>query len=162
MRTVIRSMVTAGGNVTAMDDSTIVWKPKEGKQKRVRIEARASVMLGLIGPNGTIDRIVVGDEYGGVSIILLQSMEVVNRFVVCDSKVRSLCSSSISGETILVGCENGSVFMVGQNVPNRVINLFDLDGPASALRIVGQDLHIQQGWERKVVAWDGNKSLAVA
>ena len=62
MRTVIRSMVTAGGNVTAMDDSTIVWKPKEGKQKRVRIEARASVMLGLIGPNGTIDRIVVGDE----------------------------------------------------------------------------------------------------
>ena len=52
--------------------------------------------------------------------------------------------------------------MVGQNVPNRVINLFDLEGPASALRIVGQDLHIQQGLERKVVAWDGNKSLAVA
>ena len=162
LRTVIRSMVTPGGNVIAMDDSTIVWKPRDGKQRRVRIEARASVLLGLIGPNGLVDRVVVGDEYGGVNIILLNSMEIIDRFVVSESKVRSLCSSSISGESILVGCENGSVFMVGKNVPNRVMNLFDLDGPASALRIVRQDLHIQQGWERKVVTWTGQKSLVVA
>lgn len=162
LRTVIRSMVTPGGNVIAMDDSTIVWKPRDGKQRRLRIEARASVLLGLIGPNGLVDRVVVGDEYGGVNIILLNSMEIIDRFVVSESKVRSLCSSSISGESILVGCENGSVFMVGKNVPNRVMNLFDLDGPASALRIVGQDLHIQQGWERKVVTWTGQKSLVVA
>ena len=71
LRTVIRSMVTPGGNVIAMDDSTIVWKPRDGKQRRVRIEARASVLLGLIGPNGLVDRVVVGDEYGGVNIILL-------------------------------------------------------------------------------------------
>ena len=162
LRTVIRSMVTPGGNVIAMDDSTIVWKPKDGKQRRVRIEARASVLLGLIGPNGLVDRVVVGDEYGGVNIILLNSMEIIDRFVVSESKVRSLCSSSISGESILAGCENGSVFMVGKNVPNRVMNLFDLDGPASALRIVGQDLHIQQGWERKVISWTGQKSLVTA
>ena len=162
MRTVIRSMVTAGGNVIAMDDFTIVWKPRDGKQKRVRIDACASVLLGLIGPNGLVDRVVVGDEYGGVNMILLSTMEVIDRFVVSQSKVRSLCSSSISGESILVGCENGSVFMVGRNVPNRVVNLFDLDGPASALRIVGQDLHIQQGWERKVFEWSGQKSLAFA
>jgi len=43
-----------------------------------------------------------------------------------------------------------------------VMNLFDLDGPASALRIIGQDLHIQQGWERKVVTWTGHKSLVAA
>jgi hypothetical protein len=52
--------------------------------------------------------------------------------------------------------------MVGTNVPNRVVNLFELDGPASALRIIGQDLHIQQGWERKVISWTGQKSLALA
>ena len=52
--------------------------------------------------------------------------------------------------------------MVGQNVPNRVVSLFELDGPASALRIVGQDLHIQQGWERKVVSWSGQNSLVTA
>ena len=162
LRTVIRSMVTANGCVVAMDDATIVWKPKSDRQRRVRIAAPASVLLGLIGPNGMVDRVVAGDVYGGVNLISLTTMEVIDRFVVGDSKIRSLCASSISGESILVGCENGSVSMVGKNVPNRVVNLFDLDGPASALRIIGQDLHIQQGWERKVVAWTGQKSLVVA
>ena len=162
MRTVIRSMLTADGVVVAMDDATIVWKPRDGKQKRVRLDAKASVLLGLIGPIGVVDKIVVGDDYGGINFISLTSMEVLDRYVVGNSKVRSLCVSSISGESILVGCENGSVFMVGKNVPNRVVNLFELDGPASALRIVGQDLHIQQGWEKKIVAWDGKKSLLVA
>ena len=155
-------MLTADGVVVAMDDATIVWKPRDSKQKRVRLDAKASVLLGLIGPNGVVDKIVVGDDYGGINFISLTSMEVLDRYVVGNSKVRSLCVSSISGESILVGCENGSVFMVGKNVPNRVVNLFELDGPASALRIVGQDLHIQQGWEKKIVAWDGKKSLLVA
>ena len=155
-------MVTAEGSVVAMDDASIVWKPKVGRQKRVKIEVQASVLLGLIGPRGIIDRVVTGDEYGGVNLISLATMEVVDRFVVGNSMVRSLCSSSISGESILVGCEDGSVHMVGCNVPNRVVNLFELDGPATALRIVGQDLHIQQGWERKVVSWTGQKTMVSA
>jgi len=162
LRTVVRSMVTPDGSIVAMDDATIVWKPKGDRQKRVRIEAQASVLLGLIGPRGVVDRVVVGDEYGGVNLISLANMDVLERFVVGNSMVRSLCSSSISGESILVGCEDGSVYMVGQNVPNRVVSLFELDGPASALRIIGQDLHIQQGWERKIVSWTGQKSLATA
>ncbi len=162
LRTVIRSMLTSEGSIVAMDDATIVWKPKVGRNKRVRIEAPASVLLGLIGPRGMVDRIVAGDEYGGVNLISLANMEVIDRFVVGKSKVRSLCVSSISGESILVGCENGSVHMVGQNVPNRVVDLFELDGPASALRVVGQDLHIQQGWERKIVSWTGKPSLLLA
>jgi hypothetical protein len=159
---VVRSMVTSDGCVVAMDDATVVWKPKNGKQRRVKIEAPASVLLGLIGPRGMIEKIVAGDEYGGVNVISLATMEVIDRFVVGTSMIRSLCSSSISGESILVGCEDGSVHMVGQNVPNRVVDLFELDGPASALRIIGQDLHIQQGWERKVVSWTGQKSLILA
>ena len=109
-----------------------------------------------------VDKIVVGDVYGGINFISLPTMEVIDRYVVGTSKVRSLCVSSLSGESLLVGCENGGVFMVGSNVPNRVLNLFDLDGPASALKIVGQNLHIQQGWEKKIVAWNGQKSLLVA
>ncbi|MBS84105.1 MAG: hypothetical protein CMA90_03010 [Euryarchaeota archaeon] len=162
LRTVVRSMITSGGSVVAMDDATIVWKPKNDRQKRVKIAAPASVLLGLIGPDGMVDRVVAGDVCGGVNLISLDSMEVIDRYVVGNTKIRSLCSSSISGESILAGCENGSVFMIGANVPNRVLNLFDLDGPASALKIVGQDLHIQQGWERKVVAWTGPKSVLIA
>ena len=90
------------------------------------------MLLGLVGPLGSVEKIIVGDVYGGINFISLSTMEVVDRYVVGTSKVRSLCASSISGESILVGCENGGVFIVGSNVPNRVLNLFDLDGPASA------------------------------
>ena len=70
MRTVIRSMLTADGVVVvAMDDAAIVWKPRDGKQKRVRLNAKASVLLGLIGPMGVVDKIVVGDDYGGINFI---------------------------------------------------------------------------------------------
>ena len=141
-------MLTSEGSIVAMDDATIVWKPKIGIIKRARIEAPASVLLGLVGPNGRVDRVVAGDQYGGVSIINLFDMQVVDRYLVGNSKVRCLCVSSMSGESILVGCEDGSVHIIGDNVPNRVVGLFELDGPASALRVVGQDLHIQQGWER--------------
>ena len=162
LRTVIRSMLTSEGSIVAMDDATIVWKPKIGRSKRARIEAPASVLLGLVGPNGRVDRVVAGDQYGGVSIINLFDMQVVDRYLVGNSKVRCLCVSSMSGESILVGCEDGSVHIIGDNVPNRVVGLFELDGPASALRVVGQDLHIQQGWERKVVSWKGEKEVLLA
>ncbi len=54
-------MVTADGCVVAMDDATIVWKPKGDRQRRGRIAAPASVLLGLIGPDGMVDRVVAGD-----------------------------------------------------------------------------------------------------
>ena len=43
-------MLTSEGSIVAMDDATIVWKPKIGRSKRARIEAPASVLLGLVGP----------------------------------------------------------------------------------------------------------------
>ena len=125
LRTVIRSMLTSEGSIVAMDDATIVWKPKIGRSKRARIEAPASVLLGLVGPNGRVDRVVAGDQYGGVSIINLFDMQVVDRYLVGNSKVRCLCVSSMSGESILVGCEDGSVHIIGDNVPNRVVGLFE-------------------------------------
>ena len=71
----------------------------------------ASVRIGR--SIGVMDKIVVGDVYGGINFVSLSTMEVIDRYVVGTSKVRSLCASSISGESILVGCENGGVFMVG-------------------------------------------------
>ena len=86
-----------------------------------------------------------------------KSKLAIEKFATKGSPIRSLCSSSMSGESILAGCENGQVFLVGANIPGRAIELFELDGPASALRVIGQNLHIQQGWERKIVDWKGKK-----
>ena len=161
-RAVIRSLVTQYGTLVALDDASIIWKQKGERERRLKIAAQASVLLGLIGPNGKIDRVVVGDDYGGVSFISIPEMDLIDRYVVGMSKIRSLCCSSISGESILVGCEDGKVHMVGQNVPDNKVTLFELDGPASALKVEGTNLHIHQGWNRKVVDWLGEKTLLVA
>ncbi len=158
MRTVIRSMVIPSGNIVAMDDGTISWRKNRDRPRHCRIESQASVMLGLMGPMGNIDRIVVGDINGAVNVISLARMEVVDKFVVSDSTIRSLCSCSMSGESILAGCEDGGIHMVGPDVPGRTVRLFQLDGPASAIRVVGQSLHIQQGWERKILDWTGQST----
>ncbi len=158
-RVVIRSLVTQYGTLLALDDASIIWKQKRVKERRVKLSAPASVLLGLIGPSGKIDRVIVGDDYGGVSFISLTEMKLIERIEVGDSKIRSLCSSSMSGESILVGCEDGKVHLVGKNVPNNYVTLFELDGPASALKVEGTNLHIHQGWNRKVVDWLGEKSL---
>ena len=155
VRTVIRSLVTVNGYIVAMDDGTIAWTPKNGQHKRLRLNALASVMLGLMNPFGEIDRVVIGDVSGCITIISLSDMKMLDRFVTKNSTVRSLCSSSKSDESILVGCENGEILLIGQNVPGRVVTLFKLDGPASALRVVGQSIHIQQGWERLMLDWTG-------
>lgn len=162
-RAVLRSMVTPDGCLTAMDDGSINWRPRGGGLIRARIEVLSSVLLGLKGPTGHIDRIVVGDRMGGITILSISDLSIIDKFMTKGSPILSLCSSSMSGESILAGCKNGQVFLVGANIPGRVIELFELEGPASALRVIGQNLHIQQGWERKIVDWKGKttESLAV-
>ncbi len=160
-RAVIRSLVTRYGTLVALDDASIIWKQKGERERRLKLPAPASVILGLVGPNGRINRVVVGDDYGGVSFVSIPEMELFERYVVGTSRIRSICCSSISGESILVGCEDGKVIMVGQNVPNNMVLLLELDGPASALKVEGTNLHIHQGWERKVVDWLGEKTLMV-
>ena len=153
--------MTRYGTLVALDDASIIWKQKGERERRLKLPAPASVILGLVGPNGRIDRVVIGDDYGGVSFVSIPEMELFERYVVGTSRIRSICCSSISGESILVGCEDGKVIMVGQNVPDNMVLLFELDGPASALKVEGTNLHIHQGWERKVVDWLGEKTLMV-
>ena len=153
--------MTRYGTLVALDDASIIWKQKGERERRLKLPAQASVILGLVGPNGRIDRVVIGDDYGGVSFVSIPGMELIERYVVGMSKIRSICCSSISGDSILVGCEDGKVIMVGHNVPNNMVLLFELDGPASALKVEGTNLHIHQGWERKVVDWLGEKTSMV-
>ena len=150
-------MITAEGCIIAMDDGTITWTPRKGELKRVRLDSQASVILGLIGPKGRIDRVVVGDNSGTVNIISLPQMTVIDRYVTGKSTIRSLCASSISSECILVGCEDGRVCLIGQKIPDKVVELFELDGPASAMKVVGQSLHIQQGWKCLTMDWTGEE-----
>ena len=156
-RTVIRSLVTCEGSLVAMDDGTIMWRPLLGTRTQIKLEALATVLLAVKGPNGAYDTVVVGDSSGGISILSLPRLETVDKFSIEGGIVRSINAVSSNGQKFLAATQNGSVCVIGPEVPGRCVLLFKHVGPVTSLRVDGEAIHIQSGWNRQTYDWAGGK-----
>ena len=155
-RVVVRSLVTPEGCLVAMDDGLIQWRPHHGTNRRMKLDAIATVMLVLKGPSSRIEMAVVGDAHGGVTLLTLPTMEQVDKFSVEGGVVRAMCTVSSSETSFLVATQTGQVWMVGARVPQRSMRLFTHDGPITSMRLREQTIHIQSGWNRASYAMDGS------
>jgi hypothetical protein len=144
-----------------MDDGLIQWRPNHGANRRASLESIATVMLVLKGPSHRIEKAVVGDAHGGVTLLSLPSLEIIDKFVVDGGVVRSMCTVSSSETSFLVATQSGQVWMIGPNVPNRALHLFSYDGPVSSLRLHDNIIHIQSGWHRATYSMDGAQTNQV-
>ena len=45
--------------------------------------------------------------------------------------------------------------MIGNQVPGRVVHLFSHTGPITSLRVLGDSILIQSGWNRRTYDWTG-------
>ena len=108
-RVVVRSLVTPVGCLVAMDDGLIQWRPHVGINKRTKLDAIATVMVVLRGPSMSIETAVIGDANGGVTLLSIPSMDVIDKFSVEGGVVRSMCTVSSSESSFLVATESGQV-----------------------------------------------------
>jgi hypothetical protein len=154
-RVVVRSLVTPEGNLVAMDDGTIVWRPLNGLRRQIKIEAIATVLLAMKGPNKRYEMVGIGDSNGGVTLLSLPMLEVVERFSVQGGIVRSLCVVSTSVNKFLASTQDGAVWLLGPDVPSRTVRLFSHNGPITSLRLEEELIHIQSGWNRRTYDWTG-------
>ncbi|MFB1005161.1 MAG: hypothetical protein QMC59_01615 [Candidatus Poseidoniaceae archaeon] len=157
-RVVVRSLVTPEGCLVAMDDGMIQWRPTDGTNKRAKLDAIATVMLVLKGPSSRIEIAVVGDSNGGVTLLSLPNLELVDKFTTEGGIVRSMCTVSASETSFLAATQGGQVWMVGAHVPNRRIKLFTHNGPITSMRLNQSIIHIQSGWDRANYSMDGNQT----
>lgn len=157
-RVVVRSLVTPEGCLVAMDDGMIQWRPTDGTNKRAKLDAIATVMLVLKGPSSRIETAVVGDSNGGVTLLSLPNLELVDKFTTEGGIVRSMCTVSASETSFLAATQGGQVWMVGAHVPNRRIKLFTHNGPITSMRLNQNIIHIQSGWDRANYSMDGNQT----
>ena len=134
-RVVVRSLVTPVGCLVAMDDGLIQWRPHVGINKRTKLDAIATVMVVLRGPSMSIETAVIGDANGGVTLISIPSMDVIDKFSVEGGVVRSMCTVSSSESSFLVATQSGQVWMVGEHVPGRRVHLFTHDGPITSMPV---------------------------
>ncbi len=154
-RIVLRSLVTSDGCLTAMDDGMIIWRPTTGRRQQTKLESLATVLLAFKSANNRLNSIVVGDNCGGIVHLSVPCLEVINRFELEGESIRSICSASESTQRLLVACQSGSIWMVGEQVPSRKVHLFQNEGPVTSIRVVNKEIHLQSGWKRRVIDFTG-------
>jgi hypothetical protein len=154
-RVVIRSLVTQEGCLVAMDDGAIVWRPSHGNRSQIKLEAIATVLLALKGPTGHYDIVAIGDSTGGVTLLSLPRLETIEKFSIGGGIVRSITAVSNSVGKYLAATQDGSVWVIGAEVPGRTLHLFTHSGPITSLRLLGESIIIQSGWNRRTYDWTG-------
>ena len=154
-RIVLRSLVTSDGCLTAMDDGMIIWRPTSGRRQQTKLESLATVLLAFKSTSNRLNSIVVGDNSGGIIHLSIPCLEVINRFELEGESIRSICSASESTQRLLVACQSGSIWMVGEQVPSRKVPLFQNDGPVTSIRVINNEIHLQSGWQRRVIDFTG-------
>lgn len=150
-RIVLRSLVASEGCLTALDDGTIIWRPHNGRRQQVKLDSLATVLLAFKSSDHRLDSIVVGDNSGSIIHLSIPCLDILNRFELEGETIRSICSASSSTHRMLVACQSGSIWMVGDQVPSRRVHLFKNDGPVTSIRVRGDEIHLQSGWQRRVL-----------
>ena len=153
--TVVRSMVLSEGYVIALDDGLISWRPSNGRRKNYRLQYPASVLLGMKGPSGTCESIVIGDTRGNVTRLSLPRLELLDVYETSSSLVRSLCRVSSTSDKLLVGSDSGHVWIVGRDVPDSCLLLFKHDECITSIRSSNDEIIVHSGWSKYNYDWKG-------
>ena len=124
-----------------MDDGMIIWRPTSGRRQQTKLESLATVLLAFKSTSNRLNSIVVGDNSGGIIHLSIPCLEVINRFELEGESIRSICSASESTQRLLVACQSGSIWMVGEQVPSRKVPLFQNDGPVTSIRVINNEIH---------------------
>ena len=152
---VVRSMILSAGYVVALDDGMISWRPNFGRRNNYRMQYPASVLLGMKGPTGSCESIVIGDVKGKEIRLRLLRLELLDAYETSNTVVRSLCRVSSTSDKILVGNETGDVWLVGRDVPNEVVMLFKHEDSITSIRTIDNQIIIQSGWSKFTYDWEG-------
>ena len=154
-RVVIRSLVTPEGCLVAMDDGAIVWRPTHGTRTQIKLDAIATVLLALKGPTGCYDIAAIGDSNGGITLLSLPRLEEIEKFSIDGGIVRSMTAVQDTLGKYLAATQDGRVWVIGTEVPGRTLHLFTHSSPITSLRLLGDNILIQSGWNRHTYDWTG-------
>lgn len=154
--TVVRSMVVSDGCIIALDDGIVSWRPTTGRRNNHRLQYPASVLLGMMGPTGNCESVVVGDTRGNVIRLSIPRLEVLDVYETSNGLIRSLCRVNSTSDKLLVGNGNGQVWLIGRDVPDKSILLFKHDECITSIRSIGEEgILVHSGWSKYTYDWQG-------
>ena len=153
--TVVRSMVLKDGYIIALDDGLISWRPNNGRRTNHRLQYPGSVLLGMKGPSGNCESLVIGDTRGNIIRLSLPRLELLDVYETSAGLVRSLCRVSSTSDKLLVGNDSGHVWIIGRDVPDNCVLLFKHDECITSIRSSNNEIIVHSGWSKYNYDWQG-------
>ena len=150
-RTTIRSLVTTQGTFLAMSDGMIVWETTVTR-KTLHLRTAATALLGVKEDNHSLSKLFVGDRLGQLHVIQLPSFVLEYTTNVSDTAMRAMC---INGDGALIAADaKGNIWKIGLKGNSEL--MFATNRSISSIRVEGQTIRIQSGWEQCLYNLDGN------
>ena len=150
-RTTVRSLVTTQGTFLAMSDGMVVWEAT-ATRRTLHLRTAATALLGVKEDNKSLSKLFVGDRLGQLHVIQLPTFVLEYTSTVSDAAIRAMCIDEDG--TLVVADAKGNIWTVGSNGDSKL--MFETNRSISSIRIEGQTIRIQSGWEQCVYNLDGN------
>ena len=150
-RTTVRSLVTTHGTFLAMSDGMVVWEAT-ATRRTLHLRTAATALLGVKEDNKSLSKLFVGDRLGQLHVIQLPAFVLEYTSTVSDAAIRAMCIDEDG--TLVVADEKGNIWSVGSKGDSKL--MFETNRSISSIRIEGQTIRIQSGWEQCVYNLDGN------
>jgi len=153
--TVIRSLVLESGILNAHASGRLRWWPRNGVPREMQLTAPATVLLGLKGPQGTVWRVAVGDEAGGIRRISLPDLVPVDHWIGDGHGISALAAwRDAAGRRHLI-CGDGLGRVRTLESGGRG-ELFEVGEAITGLRVDRGRVVVSRGWRRSVHDWTGS------
>ena len=150
-RTTVRSLVTTQGTFLAMSDGMVVWEATANR-RTLHLRTAATALLGVKEDNKSLSKLYVGDRLGQLHVIQLPTFDLEYTSTVSDVAIRAMCIDEDG--TLVVADAKGYIWTVDSSGDSKL--LFETNRSISSIRIEGQTIRIQSGWEQCVYNLDGN------
>ena len=134
-----------------MSDGMVVWEAT-ATRRTLHLRTAATALLGVKEDNKSLSKLFVGDRLGQLHVIQLPTFVLEYTSTVSDAAIRAMCIDEDG--TLVVADAKGNIWTVGSNGDSKL--LFETNRSISSIRIEGQTIRIQSGWEQCVYNLDGN------
>jgi hypothetical protein len=154
-RVPVRTLLSTTGICRAYNDHTIEWLTTSNNLYTLRIQALPTVLLGIKGPHHDIESIFVGCENGEVLHLSVPNLVLLESFTLGTSSIRSMARLNGSSRSVVVGTQDGEIWLAGVKVPNSMLKLFEIFQPITSLQVERDLIHVQSGWYQSTHHLDG-------
>ena len=122
------------------------------RPKTLHLRTAATALLGVKEDNKSLSKLFVGDRLGQLHVIQLPTFALEYTTNVSDSTMRAMC---IDGDGALVAADaKGNIWNIDSKGNPEL--MFATNRSISSIRIEGQTIRIQSGWEQCLYNLNGD------